>query len=345
MNNKLDKFLKKYGYDIDDDLYNRIIHLLLGCNEGLYKEQNIFVNVLHVIISRNLSGDLREFYIKLRSFGSGVTLEKLKWYYGEEIGNQKWKAYKNKQAYTNSFEYKEKTHGITIQEFDDYNANRACTLNNLISRHGEELGNEKWKSYCERQAYAGCKQEYFIEKYGEVIGNKKWETLKTEKSLTLQTFQRKYGDIDGKERYIAYIDSRTSNYSKISQELFYKIEERLDFEHKSYFADKNKEFGKFRKDTGTYYKYDYVISDLKICIEFNGDIYHGNPTTHKPSDIPKFRGNKKTAYEIWQEDKIKNKLLEDEGFIVLVIWESDFRRDANRIIDKCVRIINEYRRK
>ena len=69
-----------------------------------------------------------------------------KW--GVELGKQKWQEYKNKQAEKNKFEYKQNKFGWTKEKFDEFNKSRAVTLKNMINRYGQEIGNEKWKTYC-----------------------------------------------------------------------------------------------------------------------------------------------------------------------------------------------------
>ena len=67
---------------------------------------------------------------------------------------------------------------------------------------------------------------------------------------------------------------------------------------------KNKEFGTYYSETKTYKKYDFVIPDIKIAIEFDGDHYHDNPKIYKPSDHLKgFGMSKFSAKEIWERDR------------------------------------------
>jgi len=103
-----------------------------------------------------------------------VTELKMIMFYGKEVGFQKWNEYCDKQAYVNSFEYKQKNHGMTRKEFNEYNQSRAITKENLIKKYGEEKGLEIWVSYCERQAFTTSK-EYFKWKYGEIEGLKKYK--------------------------------------------------------------------------------------------------------------------------------------------------------------------------
>ena len=125
----------------------------------------------------------------------GVTKEKMIIKHGLEEGIKKWDNYCNKQAETNSLEYKSKKYGMSVDEFKEYNSSRSVTKENLIKRHGIELGTEKWNAYVERQSYAGCKLEYFIEKYGETDGTIKYKEINKQKAQTYENYIRKYGEI------------------------------------------------------------------------------------------------------------------------------------------------------
>lgn len=96
--------------------------------------------------------------------------------FGKEEGIKRWEQYKEKQAYSNTFEYKHQKHGWDKNQFNAYNRSRAVTLENLIKKHGEVKGVERWNSYIERQRYTTSK-EYFIKTYGEIEGRLKWEAF------------------------------------------------------------------------------------------------------------------------------------------------------------------------
>ena len=129
-------------------------------------------------------------------------------------------------------------------------------------------------------------------------------------------------------------------YSKISQELFWNIYNRLDFhlQNKIYFAELNREFAKYFKDIKQGYFYDFVIPSLKICIEFNGDIWHANPKIYNENDRPNPYTNV-TAKEIWNYDELKIKKLKKEGYLFLIIWESDYNKNKEAETNKCIEFI------
>ena len=144
--------------------------------------------------------------------------------HGEILGPQKYEEYKNRQAYTCSKEYMMNEKGMTEDEWNDYNANRACTKKNFIKRYGDDLGLKKWNEYCEIESYVGCKLEYFVEKYGPDIGSKKYLEVNKQKYQCLENFIRKYGEEEGKKRWSKY---SKKPYSLISQNLFRAIDEKI----------------------------------------------------------------------------------------------------------------------
>ena len=139
--------------------------------------------------------------------------------YGENDGLEKWDSYVSKQSYTNSFEYKNKTHNWTIDNFNDYNKSRSITLSNLIDRHGEDDGVKIWDEYINKQKETKSK-EYVINKYGLEY----WITLCKNKKVTLDHFIKKYGKEKGEELYINKIHNNIYLPSKISGEVFEDFE-------------------------------------------------------------------------------------------------------------------------
>lgn len=82
--------------------------------------------------------------------------------------------------------------------------------------------------------------------------------------------------------------------------------------------------------------YDFIIPSIKYCIEFNGDVWHANPNKYKPEDKPHPFELDTAAFEIWERDDYKNNFLKSYGYIVDVIWESDYQNNKNDIINKCI---------
>jgi very-short-patch-repair endonuclease len=232
------------------------------------------------------------------------------------------------------------------------------TLESYIQKYGEDEGvilyNEKIM-----KLHFGSSKEGFIKKYGVIDGPKKMKQAKDHKSL--QSFKRKYGEKEGAEKYEKHIELcrfrntkdfyiskygielgerkylhwcthsaiGVSGFSKISQQLFELIDSNTE---NTYYAIKNKEFHKQHKKRSFFY--DYVNVDRKKVIEFNGDVFHGNPDIYRNTDKPN-PYNDLTCEQIWIEDAEKQAIIKNLGFDVLVIWEKDYNEKPDETIEKC----------
>lgn len=107
-----------------------------------------------------------------------------------------------------------------------------------------------------------------------------------------------------------------------------------------YFATKNKEYYISLKNTG-FFIYDFVdLNNMKV-IEYNGDQYHANPLIYKENDYPHpyYKENGPSALETWQRDEKKINIAKERGFDVLVIWDSEYRKNKNKTIEKCLNFL------
>ena len=114
-------------------------------------------------------------------------------------------------------------------------------------------------------------------------------------------------------------------YSQASQDLFNIINSHFDDNNFQY-ATKNKEFVIDR------FKVDFIDHVTKIVIEYNGDLYHANPSLFKENDKPNPFNKEVLASEIWKKNKIKEQVIKDLGYTLIIIWEQDYKKNSDVII-------------
>lgn len=251
---------------------------------------------------------------------------------GEDAGEKRYNQIAERQAYTASTEYFIKEKGMTAAEAKEFHRNRACTLNNFISRYGEEEGKKRWKSYCDQEAYSGNKLEYFIEKYGIDRGSQRYLDVCDKKMNTRENFILRYGEEEGLKRWNNSLYNK--GFSNISQKLFNSLDEKDPIlkQHSKY-ATKN---GELRikiltKDVVKNIYADYAF--FNKIIEFHGDVWHVNPYKYKATDYISIYDA--TAQEIWNLDKKRIDLIESQGYKVKIVWENDYRTNPDKVITEC----------
>lgn len=254
--------------------------------------------------------------------------------YGENLGSKKFKELQDRQAFTNSREYK----GMTEEEFKQYNQSRAVTLENMIKRYGEEEGTKLFEEYRQKQIYTKSKQRY-IDEYGEEEGLRIVNEINKKKIQSLENFQRKYGEEEGVKRYRDYIVNRSKGYSRVASELFKELEKVLNRKDLTYmYLPKNEELT-LGHPKG-YYRYDFCIPELKFIIEFNGDVFHGNPRLFNESDRPNPYDETLTAKDMWERDKQKVDFAKKNGYNVFVVWESEYKNNKRKTLKSIKESIN-----
>lgn len=163
-------------------------------------------------------------------------------------------------------------------------------------------------------------------------------------TFTLQKCIEKYGEEEGKKRF----EERQKKWTKSLFENFEKhgdgrsirsqwAIEVIDCICKELNIDRpKKEKWISSKNRKLRCSYDFTFN--KKIIEFNGDLWHANPEIYNEDFIiPKC--NLK-ASEKWKIDEEKIQLAESHGYEVLVIWESDYGKNPEKIIKECLNFLN-----
>lgn len=166
--------------------------------------------------------------------------------------------------------------------------------------------------------------DWFIVKYGDTVGREK--------------YRERCDNIKATSHFKKYNKENKNNVSKISQKIFNTIYENEELAlkcKKVYFADLNHEYG-----CGTSRNFDFVVLDDKKIIEFNGDKFHANPTMYAPEDTPNPYIKNLTASQIWTDDLQKLQAAQNNGYEILIIWESEYNDNPEYIIEKCIKFLN-----
>ena len=125
--------------------------------------------------------------------------------YGEDVGAEKWKQYTQKLSKKNTLDaFLAK--GKTEEDFKNYNADRAITLENLVKKYGQDEGAQRFNSYREKQKDAGNTLEFFIKKYGVELGLEKYTKVCQQKGITLSNLTRKYGEEADQIKYDQFLE-------------------------------------------------------------------------------------------------------------------------------------------
>jgi len=306
-----------------------------------------------------------------------MTLEMCVTRHGKDKGQEVWDHFCNRNKGNWSLERQIELHGKKKGRSNYCNikthVKHTSSLEGYIEKHGEELGKKIWFRRMRNMWYNSSTDAYikkyglvdgfkimkekkdntslpsFIHRYGEIEGNERYDQFikKIKRSLTVEYFIDQYGEINGFKKFLNRKEKLQHNnvnyYSKISQVLFDHINNNLNIssQFKIFYQNNNKEFMVYCKYIKRVFFYDFVIPSLKYCIEFNGDIWHANPSIYKPDDKPNPFNQDVAAEEIWERDQYKINFLESQGYTAKVIWEKDYHHNKGEIIQECVNEINK----
>lgn len=278
--------------------------------------------------------DLIERYKISQSLPRGATLEKFTVDYGPIWGPVRWQEYCDRQAYTNTLEYKANTYNMSESEFKNYNKSRASTKRNFIKRHGKFEGERLWNEYKDRQSYTKSLQ-YQIDLHGEEEGRKKFAEINAKKVNDINSFINRYGFEEGVRKFKEYTQ-RGRGISYAEQKFITRMREMLTL-----YEDQESHIQYvFMHECGAY-AVDYYNKEMKLVVEYNGDYWHMNPKIFKADDIIKQSGV--TAKEIWARENERLNFLRNHDKIdkVIVVWESEEEQGLQEIRD----YVEEFRKR
>ena len=259
-----------------------------------------------------------EEYKKICSQTVGITENAMIRKWGEKEGKKRWKSYCDKQAETNTFEYKQEKYGWSKEQFEEFNKSRAVTLELCIERHGEEAGRKMWDEYCERHRYT-TSLEYMIEEYGEEEGTKKYKDF----------------------CYYRTNSCGSKSYSLISQQCFNAIYSHINTTNEIYYHDLNKEYSIINNNTT--YNLDFYDKTKNLVIEFLGDYWHANPKRYNSDETIIHHQKSICVKDIWKYDKQRKrnicKVLNNPVYIE--VWESDWKENQYKVMEEILKYYND----
>lgn len=300
-NASIESLIARYGDTVGNNLYNERKQ-----KYGVTKEK--YIKKYGKIKGEKKWKELCE---SKKSISKNIMIER----YGEIEGNKRWDMYLKK--WKKSIQIK--------KESGTWNAN--STLKRYIEKYGEILGKEKWDEKISYWKYQNSLKGY-INKYGKDDGEKKWEERCKKMDFgSLNYFQKKYGKDIGFIKYKERTEKVTTylrtakTYSKISQELFWNIYNKLNDKSNIKFAELNEEQIFFVNKFWSKVFYVDFKKGNKI-IEFDGDYWH---SSEKQKNIDKKRTN----------------FLKSKGYDILRIKEKKYKKNKEKILNECLKFLGE----
>ena len=188
----------------------------------------------------------------------------------------------------------------------------------LKKGYNEEESKEKIK---ERQCTFTL--EKCIQKYGEEIGTNIFNERQRKWS---EKIEKKYKNGD-------FSKLSHNMFSLPEYELMNTLTEKLDID--AYYGDN--QFFRHFTDLKRTYSYDFRYKN-KI-IEYNGDYWHCNPKFYNSNYFHKHLNM--YAKDIWNNDKNKIDRIKKDGYVVLVVWENEYKKNKDKVIEKCIKFLND----
>lgn len=201
------------------------------------------------------------------------------------------------------------------------------------------------------------KKKTNLEKYGveNVSQIKEVKQKKINKSLEVygvkNVFQdegiklqsRKTNLIKYGTEYPGSLNRISGHHSKFQKELE-KLLKKNNIIFESEVSNKFKSYNEFYKKEYSP-RVDILIEKHKLVIECNGDIWHANPFVYKEDDIIELYSGPTEARCIWARDYYREIQIESFGYDVYIVWESDFKKDKEYIIEDIKNFINKKSKK
>lgn len=165
-----------------------------------------------------------------------------------------------------------------------------------------------------------------IEELGEIEGTKRWNDRQQlwMYNLYSKMTQAEIDDLNHRKTFAI-----RNGWSKIALSLF----DELTHPFAVYATHTSPEEYMIESKDGTrVVSVDYILGNH--VIEFYGDAYHANPKLYNALDIPTPLRNQ-TAQETWNKDVVKQDIIKEAGYQLLIVWEHDYKWNKDETIQRC----------
>jgi G:T-mismatch repair DNA endonuclease (very short patch repair protein) len=191
--------------------------------------------------------------------------------------------------------------------------------------------------------------EYYIAR-GFSIDEAKKLLSNNQKFFSKKICIEKYGEVEGieiwkrrQDRWQATLNSKSEqekariNRSKLSKGITVSKAEKLIVERLLTSGIKVETQFSLLQQNKKQYVYDIMYN--KKIIEYHGDFWHPNPKYYSEDFInPR---TKISAKNKWDLDQQKLQFARDNGYNVLVVWESEFKKNQDETIKKCIQFLTQ----
>ena len=200
------------------------------------------------------------------------------------------------------------------------NHNNPCRVDYFTSRGFSE--SDAAEQLVERQRTFTL--EKCVEKYGKEIGTEIYRN----RQIRWQNTMRSKG-LNETERIIKSRLAFSMGYSRMSQEMFWKLYELVKDSYKSiWFATLDRDTGSRVSDNREYvvevgnrhFLVDFFVEDLNAMIEFDGSYWHRNRE---------------------YDDSMRDEILSGVGYKILRVKEEDYISDATGTLNRCILFLKE----
>lgn len=215
----------------------------------------------------------------------------------------------------------------------------------------EKIAETKKKAQLNRQLTDGdnTKIGYWLKKTDGDVEEAKRLLSERQSTFSLEKCIKKHGEAEGRRIWQERQDKWMDNLNSKSEEEKSRIN-RLKVGSKYSISAAEKEIVKFLTesgmevdpqfslfDTNKTKQYIYDVRCGNKIIEYHGDWWHCNPNLFKPDYFhPRIH---LTSEAIWARDKNKEDYAVNQNYELLVIWETDYKKDKNGTLDKCLNFL------